>query len=236
MHENIEKYIPSGLTFFNSFLNKETLDKTYDSLEKIFKNYKKYDIPYSDQVENRGLTYLFTSDKVMMAYDALTKMKEIDPFLANVCMQIITVIYKKFGLKVTMKEALEKYITCVLLKYNPDFGIWLHIDNVARYSDEGPILGVSVGPSYSYMDFTPTLLFKENPEFIPLRVKIPQGTIYSMDGSSRMEWAHGLPYDTPYEKNKYTIMIKCNKLNSDGKKIHNKLLDTDIIESKIVES
>ena len=230
---NLKEYIPRGLNFFNSNLTDDIMNKTYESLEKIFKNYKKYDIPYSDQSDNRGLTYLFTSDQVMYASDALLKMKDIDPFLANVCLKVITVIYKKFGLSVDIEEALKSYITCVLLKYNPDFGIWLHIDNVARYKDEGPICGLSIGPKFSYMDFAPSLLHKEEPKLIPIRAKIPQGIIYSMDGSSRMEWSHGLPFDTPYEKNKYTIMIKCNKFNIDGNKSFNKILNTEIVESKI---
>ena len=169
----------------------------------------------------------------MSGYDAITKMKEIDPFLSDVCLKVSTVIYNKFGLTVGIEEALKDYMTCVLLKYNSDFGIWLHIDNVARYKDEGPICGLSIGPKYSYMDFAPSLIFKEEPNLVPIRVKIPQGFIYSMDGSSRMEWSHGLPFDTPYERNKYTIMIKCNKFNLNGNKKYNKILNTEIIESKL---
>ena len=142
-------------------------------------------------------------------------------------------IYDKYDLKVGIKKALKDYMTCVLLKYNPKYGIWLHIDNVTRYKDEGPICGVSIGPAYSYMDFAPSLLNEKSKNIIPIRVKIPQGMIYSMDGSSRIEWSHGLPFEPPYEKNKYTIMIKCNKFNLDGETTYNKILDIPVIESKI---
>lgn len=232
IENNVKEYIPRGLNFFKSGLRKDSMLKIYDSLEELFKNYTKYDIPFSDQRSTRGLTYLFTSDKVMNAHDALLKMKDIDAYLYKACLKICKVVYDKFEIDFDFETSLKDYMTCVLLKYEPNFGIWLHIDNVARYSDEGPLCGVSIGPEHYYMDFSPSLLTTD-PKYVPIRLKIPQGSIYSMDGSSRLEWAHGLPYGAPFDKNKYTIMIKCNKLNNQGTKIHNDILNVDVVESKL---
>ncbi len=64
----------------------------------------------------------------------------------------------------------------------------------------------------------------------PLRFAVHQGAVLIMDGPSRMEWSHGLPYNVPFTKTKYTIMFKCDKFaEHDG--VHNNALGTQITSS-----
>lgn len=67
----------------------------------------------------------------------------------------------------------------------------------------------------------------------PLRFVISQGSVVIMDGPSRMEWSHGLPYNVPFKKTKYTLMFKCDKFSQQNI-IYNKKLDTQIISSGII--
>ena len=110
--------------------------------------------------------------------------------------------------------------------------IWLHIDNIARY-DQGPIITISLGHPRVYYDLTPALL--QNPKARPLRVEAREGSIFIMDGSSRLEWAHGLPYSirSTNGKLKYTIMFKCDKFRSVNP-VYNKILDHTVTSSGIV--
>lgn len=119
----------------------------------------------------------------------------------------------------------------IFLKYEYNDGIWLHIDNIARY-DQGPIITMSIGPEKIYYDFAPTLIHDQK-DVLPIRIEIENGEIIIMDGSSRIEWSHGLPYGIKFNKTKYSILFKFDKFGEYNVS-RNTILDTRIFSSAIL--
>lgn len=232
--KNYKKLLPRDLCIFKSCLTQDELEHIYIHLEKIFSEYRDLNIIYSYQ-KSRGLTYLFTGEKQETQYcdKTLIFLKSYNKHFYKLIKKILYGISVVYNIKI---KDLYKKTQFVPLKYEKDDGIWLHIDNVARY-DQGPIMTISIGPKITYVDFVPSLLYdlklddSHDEYYKPLRFEINEGQLLIMDGSSRMEWAHGLPYNVPYEKTKYTLMFKCDKF-SEQRKITNKILNTTITTSK----
>lgn len=232
MGEKADIELPEGLCVFDGLKESDVdFDEVYKDLDDIFDNYENY--LHFDQIENRGLLYMFTGkDGRKQQYPST--MRQIKKYhrLSNAIDKYMRHILNIYEIPYT-EQFLEDHVQVIFLKYYPNSGIWLHIDNVARY-DQGPIITLSFGPEHTYYDFTPTLI--EDGE--PMRIEINQGDIVVMDGSSRMEWSHGLPYGMEYEKTKnkktkYTIMFKCDKFKEVNKK-YNKILDTNIYSSGVI--
>lgn len=131
----------------------------------------------------------------------------------------------------SVEKFMDKYLHLVLNKYNADRGLGLHADNIIRYDVEGPVCVISVGPEFSYIDFAPSAIHIENPKLTPLRIKIPEGSMYIMDGVSRLEWSHGIPFDSGFSKTKFSIMFKFSRLKNYKIAKHSTVFDTDIYES-----
>jgi hypothetical protein len=227
--------LPKGLCLFKKILTNSELDKLHMFFNDIFSKHREYKIMMSDQ-SGRGLQYLFTGDDGKKQYykKTMDQIKRINIEFFNIMRKhifYIIGIYKKYKSIQKLENFLDKKCQIIILKYMDNRGIFLHIDNVARY-DRGPIITSSVGPRYSYADFTPTLLH-EKKNHVPLRYKIPQGDILVMDGPSRMEWAHGLPSNANYEKPKYTILLKFDKFGRYNC-VNNKILNTNICYSKVI--
>jgi len=239
-HKNKGKLIknpvlPQGLCVFDSILTESELDEFYDILGKLFQDYRKLGIKNSTQKE-RGLTYLFSGNKLAKQYskETLEFIKNYNIRAYNIVYSVILYIMKIFCIDVNDPEKVSVFLDhlqIIFLRYEKNSGIWLHIDNVARY-DQGPIITMSVGPKKIYYDFTPTLAYN-NPDFQPLRLEIPNGDIVVMDGSARIEWAHALPFNVPYDKIKYSILFKCDKFGN-VKIGYNNILEMDVISSKII--
>jgi alkylated DNA repair dioxygenase AlkB len=162
-------------------------------------------MPFSDQRGSRGLYYVFTRDLIeaRVSYnEARAALRAATPALADFCHEHLLHLARIYRLS---PGDIAKKAQLVLLRYEPGSGIWLHIDNVARY-DRGPIVTISLGPPDVTYDLTPTLTDKG----VPIRVRMREGDLVIMDGRSRMEWAHGVPYGL--ETYKYTVMFKCDHL------------------------
>lgn len=230
--------LPPGLCLFDSVLNDNELEDLYNYFNKLSIVYEDKNIIASNQINTRGLIYYFTGDKGETQYykKTMEQIKDIDENFYNIMKKYVFNMLKIYNLdKLSsdkMKEKfLDKYCQIVILKYTDNRGIWMHIDNIARY-DQGPIITTNVGPDYTYYDLSPSLVH-DNPKNKFIRVKISKGMYVVMDGPSRIEWAHGLPSNVPYKKIKYSILLKFNKFDESECK-YNKTLDTDICYSKVV--
>jgi hypothetical protein len=208
------------------------------SLEYIFKNYKKFNIPASEQ-PSRGLTYLFTlppgDNKIItknLTINSKSTLQVLNKYCKPLFHTINNYISKVCNYYNINEELFINKSQIVLLKYEQNEGIWLHIDNIARY-DQGPIITFSIGPEKIYYDLAPSIVSDNDIKkynYKPFRVELTNDDILIMDGPSRMEWSHGLPYNANYKDIKYTIMLKCDKFLE--KKIkHNAILDIDIYQS-----
>lgn len=225
--------IPEGLTI----LKNNKLENIEKNIEELFKNHKKYDIPHDHQ-KYRGLEYLFTypskgydtgKKQTISSRETISKLHVIDDKFAKYVESIIDRVADNYNMDV---ELFLDNSQVVLLKYDDEFGIWLHIDNIARY-DQGPIITVSIGPKKIYYDFAPSIVsdadIKKN-NYEPFRIRIHNNDIVIMDGPARMEWSHGLPYNMKYETTKYSVLIKCDKFLEKVIK-HNDVLGIDVIQS-----
>lgn len=160
-------------------------------------------LPCSDQRNSRGLYYLFTRPPGLpLVYykEAMATLQEAAPVLAKFCHEYFLHLAQIYQLS---PESIVNKVQLILLRYDPMMGIWLHIDNVARY-DRGPIATISLGPPDVTYDLAPTLAKAG----APIRVLIREGDFVIMDGRSRMEWSHGIPYGL--DAYKYTVMFKCD--------------------------
>ena len=225
---------PEGFCSFPPLFTSRSFNNVYNELEDLYSyilHYQPDNVLVSNQQKTRGLIYLFTGDKgktqyynesmtylINQGYSSLVRL--IQKYIQFLC-HIYQVPYTS--------EFLQEHVQLVLLRYDLETGIWLHIDNIARY-DQGPIVTVSIGQPYVYYDMTPAIL--PNKLAVPLRFVSTEGSILIMDGSSRMEWSHGLPYgvSSPDGKRKYTIMFKCDKFRTIHP-IYNKVLDHTVTSS-----
>lgn len=227
--------IPQGLTVLSDVgLNGP---KVTNDIEYLFENYKKLNIPH-DRQDSRGLTYLFTrpakkkttsKNETITSKETLEILKKESEPVYNLVKKIIEKVCDYYKVE---ESLLLKNAQIVLLKYEHNSGIWLHIDNITRY-DQGPIITFSIGPKKIYYDMTPAIVSEEDikkNDYKPFRIELTDDDILIMDGPSRMEWAHGLPYNMNYTGIKYTIMLKCDKF-LEKKVKHNDILDIDIIQS-----
>lgn len=230
----MSKYIlPRDLCLFRPCLSDDELKSMWNYFETLFGEYKQLNIMNSTQ-EGRGLIYLFTGDAGTRQYarETLSFLKNYNLMLYNLIDKIVKYIMDIYCVR--DKDEKNNFIDkmqIIILKYTSHSGIWLHIDNVARY-DQGPIITISVGPKKIYYDLTPTLLHNDK-KYSPIRVEVGNGDLVIMDGSSRMEWAHGLPYDMTFSVNKYSILIKMDRFGKTNI-IYNKTLDLDISSSAIL--
>lgn len=199
---------------------REEIKNLFDREVALGKNAK---LPFASYPK-RGLHYIFgTNVKVKPGYkyhEAIELLQKESPILANYCQKYYEYVSKIYNLE---QDELADNAILVILRYEPKSGIWLHVDNVARY-DRGPIMTTSLGPEKVIYDLTPTLLEDGK----AMRVEFDEGDVAIMDGPARMDWAHGLPYGI--DKYKYTIMFKCDHFKS------RQVGYQDIIGTKIYQS
>lgn len=228
--------IPKGLVIYPPLRNE--YKKVHSELTHLYDNYKSY--PFlnnyiADYTSTRGLFYIFTSFSDPIYYkESLNFLKKNNyKELSNIIEEYIQYFFIKYNIKKEKEEYILSKLQLGLLKYSKNDGIWLHIDNIKRY-DQGPIATISIGPKYNFYDLAPSLI--NDPKIKPLRIKMDEGSLFIMDGSSRIEWSHGLPYNNPYNENiKYTITFKFDKFNE--KKIgYNPILETNIFESSLYKN
>jgi alkylated DNA repair dioxygenase AlkB len=179
-------------------------------------------LPHMDYLRDRGLYYIFGTDihKATMPHtthrdedlkrqtyvcfkDAYRLLHSRNcPHLAEFCMERAKSLCSLFELPF---DVLEDQCMLLLLRYLPRHGLWLHVDNVAR-TDGGPVCTISLGPPDVNVDFVP--LLEPTATRQPLRININEGETLIMQGESRFDWAHGIPYGL--DDDKYTVMFKFN--------------------------
>lgn len=232
---------PEGFCAFGPMTTQDKLDLAYNDIHALFTDVtqkidskKSNDIIVSDQRDGRGLLYLFTGPEGVTQY-YLKTMQQLREYNCNNLAEMIDTYLSKLCKIYDVPDTDEfknTHVQIVLLQYQPKVGIWLHIDNVARY-DQGPIITVSLGHPRVYYDIAPVLI--KNPKARPLRINGSEGSVFIMDGAMRMQWSHGLPYDveSPSGKLKYTIMFKCDKFR-ELNPVYDKTLDHQITSSGII--
>ena len=178
-------------------------------------------LPHMDYVRGRGLYYIFGTNLYKAAMPHVEQHNDGDlsnqtyvcfkdayrllhtrncPQLAEFCMEKAKSLCNLFELPFNV---LEDNCMLLLLRYEPRHGLWLHVDNVAR-TDGGPICTISLGPPDVNVDFVP--LLEPTATRQPLRININEGETVIMQGESRFDWAHGIPYGL--DVHKYTVMFK----------------------------
>lgn len=182
-------------------------------------------IPFGDDRALHGHYLIFgTPVGVKILYnDAIQVLDKKAPNVASMCREYYNMISRIYGQD---QQTLATKTQLILMRYEPKAGIWLHIDNVARY-DRGPICTISVGPAQAKYDLCPTLM----PDGSPVRVSFKEGQMITMDGVARMKWGHGIPLQS-HNEYKYTMMFKMDKI-SDNVVGHVALLGTDIYQTPL---
>ena len=228
---------PEGFCCFPPLATSSYFDNVYDDLQDLFKfvlENKPEEVPISDARHTNGTLFLFTGEKekTKTYSDPMSYLKKHSYKSLHNCIQkYIKFLCKLYDVPYSV-SFLNDHVRIRLLRYNKEQGLDLHIDNIALY-DQGPIITISIGPPYVYYDMTPAIL--PNKKATPLRFASTEGSIFIMDGSSRMEWAHGLPHNVPQEHNKqkFTILLKCDRFRHLNP-VYNKVLQHKITSSKRV--
>jgi len=184
-------------------------------------------LPYSDYRKSRGLYYIFGTDlklKRFVPYGEALPMLEGYPDLRKFCEAYGTFLCESLNISA---EVFKTEVMLLLLMYDEGFGLWLHVDNVAR-TNGSPICTVSLGPPDVNVDFVPVL--KPTRSRIPLRLNCNEGDMLMMQGEARYEWAHGIPYGLPTKK--YTLMFKFNQIKGISVATgYSKLIDATFYET-----
>jgi len=224
---------PDGFCAFPPLYKKFEYNKVYNELISLFKQSnkgskdEKINVVYSKK-HDQYFTSLNCDESVLTdnyncvinylekrKYTSLIDM--INKYLKQICKMYEITCSNKF---------INEYMEIILLQYANNSGMSLHLDNIKK-RDQGPIITVSIGHPFVIYDMTPVIL--DNKLAKPLRFIAKEGSIFVMDGSSRMEWAHGLPFNVPSNdgKLKHTIIFKFHKFK-ELNPIYNKELDYNI--------
>jgi alkylated DNA repair dioxygenase AlkB len=230
--------LPEGFRLFKGVSARADLDYAYADLTRLFYDYDRAraagrSLPralLSSDQSYRGLVYLFTGDGGVTQYYPRTQrfLSRWYPAASKLVEAYARELADIYEVPERARaEFFADYLQVIVLRYEPNAGIWLHIDNVARY-DQAPIATVSVGPPRVYYDMTPTLCPGDTR--VPVRVEFGEGDLAIMGGSARMEWAHGLPSYVPASKTKYSILFKFDCFGAVSK-TYNEILDDYVVTS-----
>jgi hypothetical protein len=227
--KNLKGIMPKGFSLVKIDTTKTILNRIYESLHKLF-SIKDPKLMITDFGGNYGIFRKKT--EAFNATDALPLVKKYDEFLYYYFLKIILKIKKIYDNEnIPLKEFITKYVSLTVNKYKDNNGLGFHTDNIIRYNTEGPICVISIGPENSFIDFAPSISYKDDDKLIPLRIKLPEGNMYIMDGESRLTWSHAIPYDNDFNKTKFSILFKCSRFPNFKVSQHNQIFDTDIYES-----
>lgn len=108
----------------------------------------------------------------------------------------------------------------VVARYTTYTGLHTHIDKLRR--SNGPIITMSLGSEMNIYDLVPL-----NSCMKSMRVYFPKGSIVSMTGNIRYDWAHGLPFGYKYSNRKprYSIIFLMDAFEEIKKTYSNVLKD-----------
>ena len=185
-------------------------------------------LPFQDYRKDRGLYYIFGTDlksneRYINCGDGMALLPETYDKFKEFIRGYVSCLQVLFGI---IEEVSNREVMLLLLKYEHGSGLWLHVDNVAR-TDGVPICTVSIGPSDVNVDFVPVRLLDRTKSKFPMRLNLNEGDMLMMQGESRYEWAHGIPYGLGSEK--YTIMFKFNQVPESMKVVgYSDLLETEM--------
>jgi len=221
--------LPSGVSIISNPFP-DLLQGTRNDMVSLFSYEqslkKSLRMPFADYRKSRGLYYIFGFDVETETFTKFSKamaMLERYEHLHLFCQNYADFLCESLGIS---KKLFEDEVMLLLLKYEKEYGLWLHVDNVAR-TDGVPICTISIGPPDVNVDFIPVVL--PSATKIPMRLNLNEGDMLMMQGESRYEWAHGIPYGLGSEK--YTVMYKFNRMEEKIKVVgHSRLLDTDMYE------
>lgn len=221
--------LPNGVSIISNPFP-DLLKGTRNDMVRLFSHEqslkKNLRIPFADYRKSRGLYYIFGFDvetETFTKFSKAIKMLEKYEHLHMFCQKYADFLCSVFGISMRL---FENEVMLLLLKYEKEHGLWLHVDNVAR-TDGVPICTISIGPPDVNVDFVPVVV--PNATKIPMRLNLNEGDMLMMQGESRYEWAHGIPYGLGSEK--YTVMFKFNRMEEKIKVVgYSHLLDTDMYE------
>ena len=226
----LKEVFPEGLKLIRTGTRRTTLDKVYESLKTLFL-IKDPELMITDYGGTFGMFRKET--EAFNGIESLRLVNKYDDFLYEYLMKAVHILKKLYDSENnSLEEFISKYLTLTFNKYKNNAGLGLHMDNVIRYDTEGPICVISIGPDYSYIDLVPTIIHLTNDNLTPVRIKLPEGSMYIMDGLSRLEWSHAIPYDSEYTKIKFSIMFKCSRFPKFTTK-QSQVLDTEVYESSL---
>ena len=202
--ENIENVnLLKDFLVFNSIWDKKTLNKKYNNLIELDNTKDKYNIPYNIY-KNEGLTFYLSIKNNQCMYDMLQILKKYYKYLYINIDLLLKSLLSCNNEKISNKEydnILKKYIKFFIIKYDPNTGIELHLDNVNR-TKGGIIITVSIGPEEIFYDMVP---LSKDINKNAYRIPIKDGEIVVMDGKSRFLYCHALPYNCKFNKTKFTF-------------------------------
>jgi hypothetical protein len=92
----------------------------------------------------------------------------------------------------------------VLIYYDKYVGIPSHIDNIT-YTTGGPIYAAGIGPTSSLFDMIPATV-----DGIPVRLEVTELSAVRMQGESRFQWSHAIPFG--FDGIKFTILFRLDML------------------------
>ena len=188
---------------FNPIWDKKKLNKIYNSLIDLDNTKDKYNIPYISN-KNRGLTFYLGNDDNQYMYYMMQILKKYYKYLYININLLLKSLLSCNNTKISINEynnILKKYIKFFIIKYEPNTGIELHIDNVNR-TKGGIIITVSIGPEEIYYDMVP---LSKDINKNAYRIPIKNGEIVLMDGKSRFYYGHSLPYNCKFNKTKFSL-------------------------------
>ena len=200
---------------FKPIENEDYLEKIYEELMDLHKNYKKNNL-YRHYYKEGGyhiyMEEVMKNNKLRNLYgrEFLDKIENYYPHTHSYVLNVLNLLVncnQRFSKK-KLDHALDSVAKIIILRYDHGKGKKLHIDNVWR-TNGGFIVTISIGPKNIYYDLIPITKQIDKKNY---RVSIKNGDIVVMDGESRLLYGHSVPHDCNYKKKyKFSLVLMFNK-------------------------
>lgn len=200
---------------FKPIEKEDYLEKIYEELMDLHKNYKKNNL-YRHYYKEGGyhiyVEEVMKNNKLRNLYgrEFLDKIENYYPHTHSYVLNVLNLLVncnQRFSKK-KLDHTLDSVAKIIILRYDHGKGKKLHIDNVWR-TDGGFIVTISIGPENIYYDLIPISKQIDKKNY---RVSIKNGDIVVMDGESRLLYGHSVPHDCNYKKKyKFSLVLMFNK-------------------------
>ncbi len=195
-------HTPPGMYFYNLEFPKVVNDSVVEFLNRTIidkKMEKKIPGQYRTVYITSERDFIFDAMTINEVIEEINFQKQPNTMILFFINQYVKAAGKILKLTGSEMENFKQTCNLVFIKYKTNNGVHQHIDKV--WKGDGPIFTYGFNIDKQYYDMQNIYT---NDAY---RIVIPSSTIIAMDGISRIQWTHGLPFKTNYTNDRFCAVL-----------------------------